>query len=109
MYIIPVQKRPEVIMPTVTTYTNARATLAALCEEVSSTREPVIIRRRNAADVALVSADELESLLETAHLMRSPKNAERLLAALSRAHSRELKPSTIEDLRKELGLGQKEE
>jgi antitoxin YefM len=93
-------------VPTVTTYTNARATLAALCEEVSSTREPVIIRRRNAADVALVSADELESLLETAHLMRSPKNAERLLAAISRARSNELKSSTIEDLRRELGLGQ---
>jgi antitoxin YefM len=109
MYSIPVQQQPEVAMPTVTTYTNARATLAALCEEVSSTREPVIIRRRNAADVALVSADELESLLETAHLLRSPKNAERLLAALSRAQSNELKPSTIEDLRKELGLGQEEE
>lgn len=99
----------EVIMPTVTTYTNARATLAALCEEVSSTREPVIIRRRNAADVALISADELESLLETAHLMRSPKNAERLLAALARAQTAEISPSTIEDLRKELGLGKKAE
>jgi antitoxin YefM len=109
MYTNAVQKTPEVNMPTVTTYTNARATLAALCEEVSSTREPVIIRRRNAADVALVSADELESLLETAHLMRSPRNAERLLAALSRAQSNELKPSTIEDLRKELGLGQEAE
>ena len=96
-------------MPTVTTYTNARATLAALCEEVSSTREPVIIRRRNAADVALVSADELEGLLETAHLLRSPKNAERLLAALSRAQTSELPPSTIEDLRRELDLGQEEE
>jgi len=96
-------------MPTVTTYTNARATLAALCEEVSSTREPVIIRRRNAADVALVSADELASLLETAHLMRSPRNADRLLEALSRAQSNELKASTIEDLRKELGLGKEAE
>ena len=106
MYSNTVHVKQEVIMPTVTTYTNARATFAALCEEVSSTREPVIIRRRNAADVALVSADELESLLETAHLMRSPKNAERLLAALSRAQTSELPPSTIEDLRKELGLGQ---
>ena len=96
-------------MPTVTTYTNARATLAALCEEVSSTREPVIIRRRNAADVALVSADELESLIETAHLMRSPKNAERLLAALGRAQKSELPSSTIGDLRKELGLGEEAE
>ena len=74
-------------MPTVTSYSNARATLATLCDEVSSTREPVIIRRRGAADVALVSADELASLLETAHLLRSPKNAERLLKALSRAGS----------------------
>ena len=109
MYSNSVHIYSEAIMPTVTTYTNARATLAALCEEVSSTREPVIIRRRNAADVALVSADELESLVETAHLMRSPKNAERLLAALSRAQTSELKPSTVEDLRKELGLGQEAE
>ncbi|MFP4584438.1 MAG: type II toxin-antitoxin system Phd/YefM family antitoxin [Desulfococcaceae bacterium] len=95
-------------MPTVTTYTNARATLAALCEEVASTREPVIIKRRNAPDVALVSADELESLLETAHLMRSPKNAQLLLAALNRAQAGELPPSTVEELRKELGLVQEE-
>jgi len=67
----------------------------------------VIIRRRNADDVALISADELESLLETAHLMRSPKNAGRLLAAIARAQSGELPPSSIEDLRKELGLAQK--
>jgi antitoxin YefM len=98
----------EVAMPTVTTYTNARATLAALCEEVASTREPVIIKRRNAPDVALVSADELESLIETAHLMRSPKNAKRLLTALSRAQAGELPPSTVEELRKELGLAQEE-
>ena len=92
-------------MPTVTSYSNARATLAALCDEVSSTREPVIIRRRNAADVALGSADELGSLLETAHLLRSPKNAERLLKALARAGSQEIRPSSIDELRAELGLG----
>ena len=109
MYSTYVHVNQEAMMPTVTTYTKARATLAALCEEVASTREPVIIRRRNAADVALVSADELESLLETAHLMRSPKNAERLLAALARAQSTELPPSSIKDLRNELGLGQETE
>ena len=96
-------------MPTVTTYTAARATFAALCEEVSSTREPVIIRRRNAEDVALVSAAELESLLETAHLLRSPKNAQRLLAALARAQRKELPPSSVIELRKKLGLGEEAE
>ena len=93
-------------MPTVTTYTAARATLAALCDEVASTREPVIIRRRNAEDVALVSAAELESLLETAHLLRSPKNAQRLLAALARAQRNELPPASVDELRGQLGLGE---
>ncbi len=88
-----------------TTYTDARANLAALCDQVASTREPVLIRRRNGADVALVSAEELASLIETAHLLRSPKNARRLLAALSRAIGQELPPSSVEDLRAELGLG----
>ncbi len=91
-------------MATVTTYSNARATFAKLCDEVTSTREPVIIRRRGADDVALVSLEELSSIMETAHLLRSPKNAERLLKALTRAQSRELAPTTVEDLKKELGL-----
>jgi antitoxin YefM len=87
-----------------TTYTFARANLASLCDEVAETREPFIIRRRGARDVALIAADELESLTETAHLLRSPKNAQRLLAALQRARSRKLKPQSIESLRRDLGL-----
>ena len=93
-------------MPTITTYTAARATLAALCDEVASTREPVIIRRRNAEDVALVSASELESLLETAHLLRSPKNAERLLSAISRAQRNVLQPTSVDELREQLAVGE---
>ena len=95
-------------MPTVTTYSAARATLAALCDEAVSTREPVIIRRRNAGDVALVAADELESLMEAAHLLRAPKNAERLLTALARAQNQDTGPSTVDQLRETLGLGQEE-
>ena len=91
-------------MSTVTTYTAARATLASLCDEVASTREPVIIRRRDAADVALIAADELESIQETAHLLRSPKNVQRLLAAIARAQSHELSASSVAQLREMLGL-----
>jgi antitoxin YefM len=87
-----------------TTYSNARANLAGLCDEVTENREIVIIRRRKGGSVALIAADELESLTETAHLLRSPKNAERLLAALERALRREGKPATTEGLRKEMGL-----
>ena len=89
-----------------TTYTQARATLASLCDQVATTREPVLIRRRGAEDVALISADELAGLLETAHLLRSPKNARRLLRALTRAQEQTLPESTVEDLRDSLGLGE---
>lgn len=87
-----------------TTYTKARANFAKLCNEVAENREIVIINRRGNEDVALVSADELSSLIETAHLLRSPKNAKRLLAALNRARSRKLKPQSIAKLRQEMGL-----
>ena len=88
-----------------TTYTHARAHLAALCDEVTANREVVIIQRRGAEDVALIAAEELSSLLETAHLLRSPKNAERLLTALSRAQRRTLSPQSLEELRRGVGLG----
>jgi antitoxin YefM len=91
-------------MPHATTYTRARATFAKLCNSVSSTREPVIIHRRNAEDVALVSVDELESLTETAHLLRSPRNAARLLSALTKAQKRRGASSTVDKLRKDVGF-----
>ncbi|MBC8160355.1 MAG: type II toxin-antitoxin system Phd/YefM family antitoxin, partial [Roseiflexaceae bacterium] len=55
-----------------TTYTQARANFAELLDSVTDDREIIIIQRRGAADVALIAADELQSLLETAHLLRSP-------------------------------------
>jgi antitoxin YefM len=74
-------------------------------DEVAHNRQVVIIRRRGEEDVALVSADELESLLETAHLLRSPANAERLISALGRALRGETPAITLEELRREVGLG----
>jgi len=49
---------------------------------------------------------ELTSLLETAHLLRSPANAERLLAALARARQGSGTLQSITDLRHEVGLGE---
>jgi antitoxin YefM len=90
-----------------TTYTKARANFAKLCSQVAEDREIVIINRRGNEDVALVAADELSSLIETAHLLRSPKNAQRLLAALNRARSRKVKPQSVAKLRREIGLDEK--
>jgi antitoxin YefM len=95
-------------MPIETTYTQARANLKALLDEVAENREQVIIHRREGDDVALIAADELRGLLETAHLLRSPKNAERLLAALRRAQAGKGREETPEKLRTELGLNSKD-
>ena len=69
-------------METQTTYTQARANLAKLCDQVTENNDVVIITRRGGGDVALISADELASILETLHLLRSPANAARLKDAL---------------------------
>jgi antitoxin YefM len=93
-------------MPIETTYTSLRERLASVLDDVTDHQEIVIVRRRGAKDVALISADELESLIETAHLLRSPKNAQRLLTALARASKKQLNPESIEKLRREMGLGE---
>jgi antitoxin YefM len=54
--------------------------------------------------VALISAGELESLRETAYLLRSPANAARLLTALARARRGGTPPTDLDELRRELGL-----
>jgi antitoxin YefM len=85
-----------------TTYTQAREGFAKLLDEVTHNREVVIIQRRGQEDVAMIAADELQGLMETAYLLRSPANAERLLSALGRALKNEVDPKTIEELRHEL-------
>jgi antitoxin YefM len=87
-----------------TTYTHARASLASLLDEVTKNREVVIIQRRGSEDVAMITADELAGVLETAHLLRSPKNAKRLLSALDRVRKGSGSPQTIDDLRNEVGF-----
>jgi antitoxin YefM len=86
------------------TYTQARANLAKILDEVSHNKEVVIINRKNAENVALVSESELSSILETAHLLRSPKNAQRLLKALLKVQENDKIPQTIEELKLEFGL-----
>lgn len=104
MYSNPVLIERTPRMARQATYTYVRDNLARLLEEVESHRDVVIIRRRGHEDVALVPAGELESLVETAHLLRSPKNAERLLTALRRALAGKGNPQTTAELRAQLGL-----
>ena len=63
----------------------------------------LVVTRRGHDDVALVPADELSSLLETAYLLQSPANARRLLEALRESLNYEGLPHWIEDLPREFG------
>jgi antitoxin YefM len=88
-----------------TTYSQARAELAQLMSRVTDDREVVVVKRRDHPAVAMIAADELAGLMETAHLLRSPANAERLLAALGRARHDKVRPATdLTALRQEFGL-----
>ena len=87
-----------------TTYTQARDGLAKLLDQVTHNREVVIIQRRGEEEVAMIAADELQSLMETAYLLRSPANAERLLSALGRSLKNEGLAMSLDELRREAGL-----
>ena len=70
------------IFMTSISYTEARDRLATVWDETIATRKPVVISRRGSESVVLVALDEWNGLLESAHLLRSPANAKRLLGAL---------------------------
>ncbi len=91
-------------MAITTTYSNARQRFADFWRHVEEDREAVIITRRGHEDLALVAASELTALLETAHLLRSPANARRLLQALDRALADEGERRTLDDVKREMGL-----
>ncbi|MDR0479862.1 MAG: type II toxin-antitoxin system prevent-host-death family antitoxin [Burkholderiaceae bacterium] len=87
-----------------TTYSQAREQFKTLLDRAVDDREVIVVRRRSGGAVAMIAADELEGLMETAHLLRSSKNAERLLAALHRARTSSLKPMTLPERHQHVGL-----
>jgi antitoxin YefM len=86
------------------TLSEASMKLTQLCEQVVSDRDVVIIKRPDGENVALIAADDLDSLMETLHLLRSPANAVRLLTELQQAKTRTLKAQSVNELRQELGF-----
>ena len=91
-------------MSTEITYTDAEANLENLCDRTVETGEVIIITRPNGKNAVLISEAELESLLETLYLLRSPANATRLFAALKRAKARVIQPQTLDEICKRFGL-----
>lgn len=86
-------------------YTETRAHFVQYWNRVIESREPLIITRKGAEDIALIPAAELASLMETAHLLRSPKNAKRLLKALKKSLDGDGTEIQIDQLNEEATYG----
>jgi antitoxin YefM len=65
------------------TYTSARSNLAKTMEKVCDDHSPVVITRKTAQPVVMMSLEDSEALEETAYLLRSPKNTRRLLESVA--------------------------
>jgi antitoxin YefM len=65
------------------TYTHARSHLAETMEKVCDDHALVIITRKNKRSVVMISLEDYQALEETAYLLRSPKNARRLLESMA--------------------------
>ena len=63
-------------------YTVARRTLAQKMDQVCDDHTPIIITRQNNRSVVMMSLEDYEALAETAYLLRSPRNAKRLLESI---------------------------
>ena len=91
------------VMSTIT-YSTARDHLAEVWDKMVSTREPVVVSRQGTESIVLLPLEEWEGLQETAHLLRAPANATRLMAALNRLDHGEGEVLTVEVLASRSGL-----
>jgi antitoxin YefM len=93
----------------ITSPTEARAGFFQLLDRVAQSHQICIINRRDGENVAMIAESDLNSLMETVYLFRSPVNARRLLDSLDEYRSGKIGSQSIEELRQELENGGEEE
>ncbi len=69
------------------TYSAARAHLASTMDRVCNDHAPLIITRKGERSVVMLSLEDYNALEETAYLLRSPANAQRLLGAIEQLNA----------------------
>ncbi len=84
-------------------YSEARKNLATLMDNVCNDSDIVVITRRKARPVVLMSLDEYSSIQETAYLLRSPDNAERLLESIAEMRQGKAVMRPLADVSEESG------
>ena len=68
---------------TAISYTAARENLAATMDKVCDDHAPIVITRNREQAVVMMSLADYEALEETAYLLKSPKNAKRIMSAIA--------------------------
>lgn len=88
-------------------YSNARKKFAGIMEKVCNDHEPVIITRKNAPSVIMMSLDDYSAIEETMYLLKSPANAAHLMASIAEFECGKYKVMEIDDVDRmdESGLG----
>jgi len=69
------------------TYTAARQNLAKTMDKVCNDHSPIIVTRKSSNSVVIMSLEDYQALEETAYLLRSPKNAKRLIESIAQLES----------------------
>ena len=67
----------------IVSYAAVRKNLAKTMKQVCEVRTPIAIIRKGEGAVVMMSMEDYQALEETAYLLRSPKNRERLVAAIA--------------------------
>lgn len=84
----------EIAMETIN-YTNARAHLSETMDRVNEDHIPLLLTRQKGEPVVMISLSEFNALEETAYLLRSPKNAERLINSVNSLRAGKAKPRQL--------------
>lgn len=72
-------------MPEAVTYSEARQNFASFMDRVCDDHEPIIVTRQKSRPVVLMSLEDYNAMAETAYLLSTPANAERLMASVREA------------------------
>lgn len=69
------------------TYSHARENLASAITKVCDDHDPIIITKKGGKAVVMISLEDFESMQETTYLLRSPKNAKRLIESVEQLNA----------------------
>ena len=85
------------IVKRVCNYTEARRNLKALMDSVIEDRIAVVITRKSREPVVMMAKSEHDAMMETFHLLRSPRNAERLRRGIAEIEQGDVVGATLAD------------